>query len=73
MYTINYLYMQYIYIYIMINFADATNENKTEHSIKWSYIPDYPYRILIIRGSGSRKANSMLNLINHQSDPYEAK
>ena len=80
-YTINYLYMQYIYI--MINFADATNENKTEHSIKWSYIPDYPCRILIIRGSGSRKANSLLNLINHQSDtdkiylyakdPYEAK
>ena len=67
----------------MNNFADATNENKTEHSIKWLYIPDYPYRILIIRGSRSGKANSLLNLTNHQSDtdkiylyakdPYEAK
>ena len=30
----------------MINFDDVTTENKTEHSLKWSYIPDHPYRIL---------------------------
>ena len=29
----------------MINFHDYTNENKTEHNIKWSYISDHPYRI----------------------------
>ena len=33
-----------------------------------AYIPDHPYRILIIEGSGSGKANALLNLINNQSD-----
>ena len=35
----------------MINFDDYTNEKKTEHNSKWSYIPDHPYRIHIVRGS----------------------
>ena len=47
----------------MINFDDYTNENKAEHNPKWPYIPDDPYRILIIGGSGSRKTNALLNLI----------
>ena len=29
-------------------------------------IPDHPYRILIIGGSGSRKTNVLLNLISQQ-------
>ena len=33
-----------------------------------AYIPDHPYRILIIEGSGLGKANALLNLINNQSD-----
>ena len=72
----------------MINFDDYANENngiafKTEHNPKWPYIPDHPYRILIIGGSGSGKTNALLNLINNQpdidkiylyaKDPYEAK
>ena len=32
----------------MINFDDYVNENKTEHDKNWPYIPDHPYRILII-------------------------
>ena len=46
-------------------------------------IPDHPYRIIIIGGSGSTKTNVLLNLINNQpdidkiylyaKDPYEAK
>ena len=51
----------------MINFDDYTNENKSEHNLKWPYIPDHPYRILIIRGSGSGKTNALLNL-NNQPD-----
>ena len=39
----------------MISFDDYTNENKTKHNQNWSYIPDHPYRILIIGGSGSGK------------------
>ena len=67
----------------MINFDDYANENKTQHNLKWPYIPDHPYRILIIGGSGSGKINALLNLINNQpdidkiylyaKDPYEAK
>ena len=67
----------------MINFNDYTNENRTEHNKNWPYIPDHPYRILIIGGSGSGKTNLLLNLIENQpdideiylyaKDPYEAK
>ena len=52
----------------MINFDDYSSENKTEHHLKWFYIPDHPYRILIIGGSGSGKTNALLNLINNQPD-----
>ena len=67
----------------MINFDDYPNENKTEYNLKWPYILDHPYRILIIGGSESGKTNALLNLINKQPDndkiylsakyPYEAK
>ena len=67
----------------MINFDDYTNENIIEHNSKWPYIPDHPYRILIIGGSRPGKKNALLNLINNQpdidkiclyaKDPYEAK
>ena len=33
-----------------------------------SYIPDHPYRVLIIGGSGSGKTNALLNLIKEQDD-----
>ena len=49
----------------MNNFDDYTNENKTIHNKNWPYIPDHPYRILIIWGSGSGKTNTLLNLINN--------
>ena len=52
----------------MINFDDYANENKTENNLKGPYIPDHPYRILIIGGSRSGKRNVLLNLINHQPD-----
>ena len=52
----------------MINFDDYTNENIIERNLKWPYIPDHPYRILIIGGSGSGKTNALLNLINNQPD-----
>ena len=67
----------------MINFDEYTNENKKKHSPNWPYIPDHPYRILIIGGSGSGKTNALLNLIEDQpeidkiylyaKDPYEDK
>ena len=47
----------------MFNLNVITNENNTEHNVKWSYIQDHPYRILIIRNSGSGKTNALLNFI----------
>ena len=52
----------------MINLDDITNENNKEHNEKWPYIPDHPYRLLIIGSSGSGKTNALLNLINKQND-----
>ena len=52
----------------MINFDNYANENKTKHNKNWPYIPDHPYRILIIGGSGSGKTNLLLNLIETQPD-----
>ena len=52
----------------MSNLDDITNENNKEDNEKWSYIPDHPYRILVIGGSGSGKTNALLNLINQQND-----
>ena len=56
---------------------------KDKNNLKWPYISDHPYRILIIGGSGTGKTNALLNLINNQpdtdkiylyaKDPYEAK
>ena len=67
----------------MINFDDYVNENRTEHNKNWPYNSDHPYKILIIGGSGSRKTNVLLNLIENQpdidkiylyaKDPYEEK
>ena len=67
----------------MINFDEYTDENKKDHNLNWPYIPDHPYRILIIGDSGTGKLNALLNLINNQlhidkiylyaKDPYEDK
>ena len=67
----------------MIKFDDYTNNNKSEHDLKWPHIPDHPYRILIIGGFESGKTNTLLDLINNQpaidkiylyaKAPYEAK
>ena len=52
----------------MINLDIITNENNKKHNEKWPYIPDHPYRILIIGSSGSRKTNTLLNLINEKKN-----
>ena len=52
----------------MINLDSITNKNNKKHNEKWPYIPDHPYRIIIIAGSGSGKTNVLSNLINEQND-----
>ena len=52
----------------MINSDSITNENNKKQNEKWPYIPDHPYRTLIIGDSGLGKRNTLLNLINEQND-----
>ena len=52
----------------MINLDSITNENNKVHNEKWPFIPDHPYRILVIGGSGSEKTNVLLNLVKEQDD-----
>ena len=67
----------------MFNFDYITKEDIKEHNPKWPEMPDHPYKILIIGGSGSGKTNALLNLIImnqiiekiylYTIDPYETK
>ena len=61
---------QYCHSYTLqiINLDNIANNNNEKQNEKWPYIPDHPYRILIIGGSGSAKTNTLLNLINKQRD-----
>ena len=66
-----------------MNFDGVTKENIKEHNPSWPKIPEHPYIILMIGGSGSGKTNSWFNLINEEpdidkiylyaKDPFEAK
>ena len=67
----------------MFNFDYITKEDIKKHNPNGSEIPDHPYRILIIGGSGSGNTNALLSLINHKAhinkiclyskDPYKGK
>ena len=48
----------------MANFDSIINENNK----KWPYIPDHPYKILMIGSSKSGKINALINLLNEQND-----
>ena len=48
----------------MINFDGVVKENIEEHNPDWPQIPNHPYRILKIGGSGSGKTSSLFNIIN---------
>ena len=54
------IFYQIKVIVLMKNHEQSVEVN---HNLKWSYIPDNPYKILIIGDSGSRKTNVLLNLI----------
>ena len=51
----------------MFNLDDIINANNEDHDLKWPYIPDHPYRMLMIGGSRSGKTNALLNLIKEQN------
>ena len=41
------------------------------HNPDGPYIPNHPYKILIINGSGPRKTDVLLNLIKHQQTDFD--
>ena len=43
------------------------NKNNTENNLKWPYIPDHPYRLLVIVTYGSEKTNPFFNLKNEKN------
>ena len=47
----------------MKNYDESVEVN---HNSNWLYIPDHPYRILIISGYGSGKINVLFNLIKQK-------
>ena len=49
----------------MSNFDYLTKADIKKHNPIWPEIPDHPYRILIVGGSGSGKTNGLLKLINN--------
>ena len=68
----------------MIRIKSCDQSVKINYNPNCLYIPDHPYRILIISGSGSGKTGVLLNLIKHQrphidkiylyvKDPFESK
>ena len=59
--------LQICHYYSLQNYLDSiTNESNKEYNEKWLFIPDHPYRILIIGGSGSGKTNALLNSMKEQ-------
>ena len=48
---------------MMKNYDESVEIN---HNPNWPYIPDQPYRILIIAGSGSGKTNAYWTYIHKQ-------
>ena len=52
------------------------DQSVEKNNPNWPYIPDHPYIILIIGGSGSGKTKALLNFIFkkiylHVKDPFE--
>ena len=45
----------------MVNFDDVTKENMKNHNPNWPQVSGHPYRVLIVGGSGSRKAKLLFN------------
>ena len=52
----------------MINCNDVIKENIKQQNRNQPETADYPFRILIIGGSGSAKTNLLFNLENKKSD-----
>ena len=50
----------------MFNLDDIRNKNNKDHNKKQPFIPDHPYRMLIIEGSVSGKTNSLPTLVKEQ-------
>ena len=59
----------------MFSLDNITNEENKENNKKWPYIPDHPYKILVIGVSGSGKTIALLidNIYLYAKDLSEPK
>lgn len=48
---------------IVINFDDATGENRQEQNPCCSQVPDHPYGMVIVGGSGSKQNKFIIQFI----------
>ena len=48
------------------NLVEKNKHHKKKKKKQWSYIPDHPYKLLLIGGYGSGKTNVLLNFIKEQ-------
>ena len=55
----------------MFNFNDITKEVIKGHNPDRLQIPEHPYRMIIVGGSGPGKTNALLDLINHKPYTFE--
>ena len=55
-----------LFITKLFNLDNITYEINKKHNKKWPFLPDHPYRILIIGVSGSGKPNALPNLIKNK-------
>ena len=53
----------------MINFDDVIKEETKQHNSNCPEIPNHPYRILIIGGTGSGKTNFIIQF-NRSTNRY---
>ena len=69
MQSIDLIEIYIIYIYTkLINFDVVIEEIIKELNPNWLQIPDHPYKIKLVGGSGSGKPNSLFNLKSQQPD-----
>ena len=52
----------------MFNFDVITNDNNVRYNLKWPYITDHLYKVLMIGGSGSGKRYALFDLIIEQDE-----
>ena len=55
----------------MISFDNFTGDDEIAHNLNWLWIPDHPYGVITMEGSGSGKTDTLINLIKFEDNDYD--